>query len=56
MLSAKSVQDIDIFKKHETKELVLSSHNWNEFSAQISKLGSDPLNKSAPFAKRSSIK
>ena len=44
MLSAKSVQDIDIFKKHETKELVLSSHNWDEFSAQISKLGSDPLN------------
>ena len=44
MLSAKSVQDIDIFKKHETKELVLSSHNWDEFSAQISKLGSDPVN------------
>ena len=44
MLSAKSVQDIDIFKKHETKEFVLSSHNWDEFSTQISKLGSDPVN------------
>ena len=44
MLSAKSVQDIDIFKKHETKELVLSSNNWDEFSTHISNLGSDPIN------------
>ena len=44
MLSAKSVQNIDIFKKHETKELVLSSNNWDEFSTHITNLGSDPIN------------
>ena len=31
MLGARSVQNIDIFKKPKIKELILSSNNWNNF-------------------------
>ena len=45
MLGARSVQNIDIFKKPKIKELILSSNSWDNFSNNINKFGNDPENK-----------
>ena len=42
MLAEKSVQNIDLFKRDETRKLVFSSRNWDEFARNINQLGSDP--------------
>ena len=44
MLSARSVQNIDIFKKPKIKELILSSNSWDNFSNNINQFGNDPEN------------
>ena len=44
MLSERSIQVIDLFKKPETKDLVFASNNWDEFSKNITQLGSSPEN------------
>ena len=44
MLSARSVQSIDIFKKPKIKELILSSNSWDGFSNNINQFGNDPEN------------
>ena len=49
MLSARSVQNIDIFKKPKIKELILSSNSWDYFSNNINQFGNDPENKVRDF-------
>ena len=44
MLDARSVQNIDIFKKPKIKELILSSNSWDNFSNNINQFGNDSEN------------
>ena len=44
MLSARSVQSVDIFKKPKIKELILASNSWVNFSNNINQFGNDPEN------------
>ena len=49
MLAERSIQVIDLFKKPETKDLVFSANNWDEFSKNITQLGSSPENNKKVF-------
>ena len=44
MLGARSIQNIDIFKKPKIKELILSSNSWDTFSKNINQFSNDPEN------------